>query len=50
MAITLIACQGEHLLAEIRFDEPDGHNMHMAPISDCQATRECLPKAYGHSL
>ncbi len=30
MAITLIACQGEHLLAEIRFDEPDGHNMHMA--------------------
>ena len=30
MAITLIACQGEHLLAEIRFDEPDGHNLHMA--------------------
>ena len=30
MAIKLIACQGEHLLAEKRFDEPDGHNMHMA--------------------
>lgn len=32
MAITLVACDGEHLLAEIDFDDADGSNMHMSNL------------------
>lgn len=32
MAITLVVCEGSHLLADIDFDDRDGHNMHMATV------------------